>query len=227
MFKTYTILTFDEADRIVEQLETLDVWEEGKARTKDLTGTVKQNLEIDRNNSISQSFNKFISQKLHEHADFHKDNMPHKVFGIKFNKYVHNGTYHRHTDASSMHDVRTDLAVTIFLTDPESYDGGELCIEQTDGSIIKHKGQKGDCVVYRCGRPHWVAPVTKGNRICGITWIQSFLRDVHQRNIISSLRKTITTIEKNVEHSNQDCRYRNWMTNLAAIDGELMRMWTD
>ena len=227
MFKTYELLTKDESDNLVTQLNSLDGWEEGKARTKELTGTVKQNLEISRNHPISKEASNMLSKRLYAVNEFQINHAPSKMLSVKFNKYTLNGTYQRHTDSSLMGDVRTDMACTIFLTDPDSYVGGELCIEMVDGEIIKHKGKQGHCVIYPCGRPHWVTPVTEGTRISGITWIQSYLRDPEHRQILAQIRKLNAEIELDVIHEDSDCKNRKIVTDIAAIDGALMRMWMD
>lgn len=227
MFRTYEILTPEEADNLVDQLVQLDEWKQGQARTEALTGTVKQNLEIDRNHPSSLAASDILCKKLLACDPFQKDHLPHKIFSVKFNKYTKTGAYNRHTDSATMHQVRTDLACTIFLTDPDSYEGGELCIEQRDGTIFKHKGKKGHCVVYKCGAPHWVTPVTKGSRISGVTWIESYLRNEQQRDILSRMRRFLVEVEKDIDHDNPKCKFRTWMTNVSSIESNLMRMWIE
>lgn len=227
MFTVYNLLSEDEADKMLTSLNRLDKWEEGQARTKELTGTVKQNLEIPRNDPHSQAASKVLIKNLRAIKEFSDYVFPHKIFSIKFNKYEGSGTYHRHTDAAFMGEVRTDYACTIFLTDPDTYEGGELCIEHPSGAVFKHKGKKGDCVIYPCGSPHWVAPVTEGVRISGITWIQSLYRDSRQRENIQILRKVEHALEEAAEMDNEECLYRQLMVDVCRVDGDLTKMWSD
>ncbi len=144
-----------------------------------------------------------------------------------FNKYTGGGTYNKHTDAPFMHETRTDLACTMFLTDPDSYEGGELCIEQPNGAIIKHKGKKGDCIIYDCGAPHWVTPVTKGERICGIAWIQSNVRDPRKREVLHDMYTMCNEMEPLVDYKDEECKYRKWFVYLGKTHGNLMRFWVE
>lgn len=226
MFKVYNLFTEEEADNLVKLLNQTKAWKEGKARTKELTGTIKKNLEIDRGHPISLEVSKIITKKLLATEDFKHRVFPAKMCKYKFNNYKSGGTYNRHTDAAFMGDTRTDLASTMFLTDPDSYRGGELCIEQPDGTIIKHKGKKGDCVVYNCGAPHWVSPVTKGKRISGITWIQSTIEDERKRDLIALLRTIELELESKTNYKSKKCPYRKWMTDLCKLDNSLTKMWS-
>lgn len=224
MFKEYKVVTRKEADNMVEQIKDLD-WEAGLARTKELTGTIKQNLELSREkNPIANSFSNILSRNIADHKEMGLDIMVNKISGVKFNRYESGGTYNRHTDSPLMKDVRTDFACTIFLSDPRSYEGGELCIEYPN-KIYKTKGKKGYCAVYECGRPHWVTPVTKGVRICGFTWIQSFIRDPRQRLVLVNIKDIAFEAEQNIDYDNEECMNRKLFVDAGTIHAELMRMW--
>jgi len=202
----YRLISPEEADSIVSELKTLP-WTQGRARTQEITGTVKNNLEVERCEISSR-----LSRKLGETVLFlpqiQKDWIPNKLSGIRFSCYKDGASYDRHTDSPMMGEVRTDLACTVFLTD--DYEGGELCI---DGK--EYKGKKGECVVYSCGLPHWVNPVTKGERICGFTWIQSYIPDPKKREIVKAVHKLCFELESN----------RKLFVDCGQIHGDLMRMW--
>lgn len=221
MFSAYSILDPEEAKGMLSQLKGLE-WEQGKARTEKLTGTIKQNLEV-KVNDMSKAMAKYIGEKVLANKQVQKDWMPHKMSGIKFNKYAGGGTYNRHTDSPMMGEVRSDMACTIFLTDPDEYAGGELCME-VGGEVVQHKGKQGDCVVYACGQPHWVNPVTEGERVSGVTWIQSFIRDGKKRDILKCVQDLCFEIEDEMDG---DDKYRKWFVDVGQIHGDLMRQWAE
>lgn len=225
LFHTYRLMEAEDAAKILELLKEQE-WKQGKARTEALTGTVKQNLEITDNIPMVQAIARSIGERIRDLPDIQREWMPAKLAGVKFNRYEGGGTYNRHTDAPMMGDVRTDISCTIFLTPPEDYDGGELCMV-VDGIEYRHKGQQGECVVYPCGHPHWVTPVTRGSRISGITWIQSFVRDPKQRKTLQNVLKVSTALEKRMNLDDAEDFHRELFVDVGQVHGDLMRMWLD
>jgi PKHD-type hydroxylase len=112
--------------------------------------------------------------------------MPRGVTPPTFNRYDPGMTYGRHVDNPLMGAgrLRTDLSVTVFLSDLDSYDGGELCIE-SDLDVRRVRLPAGDAVIYPSGLVHWVEPVTRGVRIAAIAWIQSVIRDHAMRQVVA------------------------------------------
>ena len=163
MLSVHRLCSEEKASDMRRQLESL-TWSQGQARTRELTGTVKRNLEVtDRHHPTNVNLSNWIRAAILQHADICRTHLPRKLSDVSFSNYTKGATYQRHTDAVLIADVRTDLACTIFLTDPDSYEGGELAIESADGAELKHKSRPGQCVIYECGRPHWVTPVTSGS----------------------------------------------------------------
>jgi PKHD-type hydroxylase len=156
--------------------------EPGKASSRKATGTTKRNLELQDDNPVAKELLGEIAKALKAHA-LYSEHFVSKLVRPKFNWYRDAGEYRTHTDASLMDGgIRTDLACTVFLTD--GYEGGELCI-----GGVEVKGKAGMCVVYDCGLPHYVKPVTEGDRISAITWMQSFIPDSNQRSILNSVHR--------------------------------------
>ncbi len=203
----YQLYSEDEAKGIADKIRDLS-WSIGKARTEKSTGTVKKNLELQHGDGdLPKELLEDMKSRLETH-DLVSNNFVRYVMMPKFNRYQNGGTYHRHADAALMGGVlRTDLACTVFLTD--DYEGGELCM---DGVSVK--GKPGQCVVYECWRPHWVTPVTKGERISAITWMESLLPDVGHREIALLFAKTLGKLEGHEAYG-----------NLSAIHNKLLRMW--
>jgi len=224
MTRTYEILTEEEADGILEQIIPLE-WKVGKARTKELTGTVKRNLELGgKDYPIVKSLCDMIATRLVDNTELRLDWCLKQAQEPKFNNYVSSGTYGRHVDAAVMGKVRTDMACTVFLTDPDTYEGGVLTIEGPDGPI-EHKGKKGEAFVYTCGYPHYVTPVTSGQRICAITWFESLVRDPKKRELLKNLVALCRTFESKVNDDNDE--FRPWVVDVGKIHTDLCRMWLD
>lgn len=207
--KFYQILTRDEAASIVERIKGLE-WAQGRASSPIATGTVKKNRELSTGEP-AESILKDLYTRLMALQDEHFIRL---MLVPRFNRYGEGDAYHEHADAGWMGwKIRTDLACTIFLTD--DYDGGELCV---NGAQIK--GEPGTCVVYECWRPHWVNPVTRGERICAITWMQSGIRDVTQREVLNLFQSVLKEVDRT---SNEERFY----PRLSALYGKLVRMWME
>jgi PKHD-type hydroxylase len=179
--KAYRLFDEIEAAHIVERIR-LEKWEEGRASSRKATGTTKRNLELQDDNPVAKDLLGKIADALKAHA-LHAEHFVSRIVRPKFNWYRDAGEYRVHADAALMDGgVRTDLACTVFLTD--GYEGGELCI-----GGIEIKGKPGTCVVYECGKPHYVKPVTSGDRISAITWMQSFVPETHKRDILNRIHR--------------------------------------
>lgn len=222
-YDIYKLMTPATAQEFVGALEKME-WGVGQARTKEATGTIKKNLEIKVDAGMDAALLVAqIKKMLLEHPNITQDHTLVKMFSPKFNKYTNDGEYQRHGDAAIMGgQVRTDLACTIFLSHPDTYRGGDLCVEADDGSHHEIKGDPGTCIIYPCHMPHWVTPVTEGYRISCITWFQSGYRDLEQRSLMRRFLRTLKKME-----AEPDLRYREYYTSLGAIHGKLQRMWVD
>lgn len=210
-FTKYQLYKPDDIHVFIASMEGHE-WAQGKARTETLTTKVKHNLELEtKDGKDIQKLLEGHQKALHLHKGILMDHMLKHVSTPKFNKYVApDGDYQRHCDSSHMMGIRTDLACTTFLTDPDSYEGGELNIEDYYGNVHSCKGKIGECIVYQCGQPHWVSPVTSGERIGIICWIQSHFRSFETRNTLSGLAKTVEAMEP-----------------LAMKDEKLFVLWTE
>ncbi|GFZ96890.1 PKHD-type hydroxylase [Elstera cyanobacteriorum] len=129
-----------------------------------------------------------IETALRQHPVFALAARPKRLHPILFARYEPGMTYGYHVDDPLMGDppLRTDLALTLFLSDPETYDGGDLIIDQPGGEQA-YKLPFGAAVLYPATTLHQVAPVTRGVRLVAITWIQSLIRDPGRREILFDL----------------------------------------
>lgn len=221
-FNTYQLITEVSTLEILDKVRDME-WHQGKARTEEATGTIKQNLELKASDDLhAKDMLIQIQRLLADHIGIKREVLPKQTLTPKFNRYTKDSPqYKRHGDAAVMGGtVRTDLSCTIFLTPTSEYDGGVLCVEDPFGGKVEIKGEPGTCVLYDGGSPHWVTPVTRGERICAVTWIQSHIRDAGEREIIASLNRTLRQMESDEEWTEQ-------YTSLGIISGKLMRKWMD
>ena len=186
----YQILSPEDAGKMLATVATMD-WDVGKARTKELTGTVKQNMEIlPQNNKDAKKLLMAVADQIMRHRQVSLNCIPYKLHPPKFNKYVEGSEYKPHTDAPWMAETRTDLSCTLWLSEPDSYEGGVLSMGGQE-----FKGKPGQALFYNCDKIHSVSPVTKGERICVITWVQSRIRDPIKRKMISDFRRWLAKME--------------------------------
>lgn len=209
--KFYQLLSAEEAGSIVDKISGSE-WAQGRASSDFATGTVKKNRELKATDGEPAAS---ILKDLHKKLEVLQDEHFLKLMLVpKFNRYGVGEAYHAHADAAWMgNKIRTDLACTIFLTD--DYDGGELCVNG-----VSVKGTPGTCVVYECWRPHWVNPVTRGERLCAITWMQSGIRDAAQREVLNIFQSVLSDVDR---VSNEERLY----PRLTALYGKLVRMWLE
>jgi PKHD-type hydroxylase len=151
---------------------------------------VKNNLQVDREKSPqAPEMSELVRTALRRNGDFRRAALPRFVRLPMFSLYKPGMEYGRHVDDAIMGGttkVRSDLSITIFLNEPDEYDGGELVIES---SIGEHpiKLPAGAAVVYPSSTLHRVTPITRGERLAAITWVQSFVRDPAAREILHDL----------------------------------------
>jgi PKHD-type hydroxylase len=150
---------------------------------------VKNNLQVDANsNDVAGKVQAVVGKALSESPFFQATAFPHRVYPCLVSKYDPGRYYGWHVDSPAMGDpsMRTDLAMTIFLSDPATYTGGELLLQTTAG-ITSFKPSKGDAVLYPCQYLHCVNEVKQGERLAIVTWIQSRIRSAEQRQVLFDL----------------------------------------
>jgi PKHD-type hydroxylase len=183
---------------------------------------VKDNEQLDVQSDVAQQAGQLLIDKLRQNPVFKAATLPARVLPPRFSRYQPGMRYGDHLDAPLMLDLpplRTDIAVTIFLADPSSYDGGELAID-TDYGIQHFKGGAGDCIIYPADTVHRVEPVSRGERIVSFFWIQSLVRDPEKRRILFDLAGVI-------EFLDQTSRPGLHVETLRRCNVNLIRMWAD
>ncbi len=227
--KLYQVLTPEEAEEMRVLLETQD-WQEGKARTEELTGYIKRNKELKpkQDGELVTALSAKITQKIANHPEAAVDMSLMKMTGVKFNKYGDDqpgGEYKRHTDAPWMGPVRTDFTCVLALTDPDTYEGGDHYVEDPLGETIVLRPKQGELMLYETGYAHWVEPVTKGSRISALAWAESQIMGERERALCSTLKNLSRDFEAAMLANKDDTRFRKWFVDIGVVHSGLYRMW--
>ncbi|MGB3724457.1 MAG: Fe2+-dependent dioxygenase [Glaciecola sp.] len=177
-------------------------WDDGKATAMGMAGAVKHNRQADPTNSSVKTLANSLLARLGNHPSFVSAALPHRIFPPCFNSYAQGETYGFHVDGAIMripHNnevLRSDLSMTMFFSDANSYEGGELEISTPFG-IQRVKGQAGSAILYPSSSLHQVTPVTKGVRRAAITWVQSLIPSLPMREVLYELDQSIQTLVSN------------------------------
>jgi PKHD-type hydroxylase len=195
---------------------------DGRATASLAAKDVKNNLQVDAGNTeILDQVQAIINNALASSPLFQAASIPQRVYPFIVSKYGMGKYYGWHVDSPIMGEphMRTDLAMTIFLSDPSTYTGGELVL-QTGGGIINFKPAKGDAVLYPCQYLHCVNEVKSGERLAAVTWVQSKVRSPEQRQLLFNLNQVHAMMHHKDMHSPE--------TNLLLQTySNLFRMWAD
>ena len=182
---------------------------------------VKDNLQADAANPQVQALERFVLEALRRHPLFEIAARPARISRLMFSRYEPGMTYGAHTDDALMGQaedkLRTDLAFTLFLAERASYDGGELVVESALGDQAVEL-EAGDAILYPAGSIHHVAPVTRGARLAAVGWVESFVADPSQREILFDLSVTRARLA-------EGGAAREALLPLDKSISNLLRMW--
>jgi len=199
-------------------------WADGRLTAGTQSAKVKQNLQLPELGAASLAARKIVLAALNRNALFLSSALPKRIFPPLFNRYEGNyNAFGNHIDnavrtcADSGVRVRTDLSATLFLCDPDSYDGGELVIEDTYGEHAV-KLAAGDMVLYPGSSLHRVEPVTRGARLASFFWIESMVRETERRRLLFEMDMAILELRE----TQGDIPAA---VNLTGCYHNLLRMW--
>ncbi len=174
---------------------------------------------------VLKGLGRLVIAELERNALFISAVLPYRIYPPMFNRYAEGMQFGTHVDGAvrvipgTGQHLRTDLSATLFLTPPESYEGGELVIDSDFGREAA-KLAAGDLIVYTSTARHRVTPVTRGVRVSCVFWIQSLIRDDLQREQLFELDRTIQRLTE--LQSDPDSLVR-----LAGHYHTLLRLWTE
>ena len=183
---------------------------------------VKNNLQMDKRAPGATEIKKLVMYALRRHPEFQKAAFPKSIRPPLVSRYTPGMAYGLHVDDALMGPggaERSDLAVTIFLSDPADYDGGELIVQGPMGEQ-QIKLPAGAGVVYPSSSLHQVAPIERGERLAAVTWVQSKIRDPAKREVLYDLDRVRTALHKlQPENEAADLAFKSY--------SNLLRMWSE
>lgn len=200
-------------------------WLDGKVTAGYQSAQVKRNLQLGEEDPLAREIGEAMLQRLWNNPLFMSAALPSKVFPPLFNCYTGGGEFGFHVDNSvrqvrnSAEQVRTDLSATLFFTDPDEYEGGELVIQDTYATPSV-KLAAGDMVLYPSTSLHQVNAVTRGARIASFFWIQSLVRDDGQRRLLFDL-------DQSIQQLTADHPEHPTLVKLTATYHNLLRRWVE
>lgn len=196
------IFNSDEVRQIRAALEQAE-WSDGKVTAGFQSAKAKHNLQLPEDHPLVREISSEMLIRLWQNPLFMSAALPHKVFPPLFNCYTGGGSFDFHIDnairqvKNSVERVRTDLSATIFFSDPDEYDGGELVIQDTYGNQ-RVKLPAGDMVLYPGTSLHKVEAVTRGARFASFFWTQSLVREDSQRALLFEMDQAIQQLTQAV-----------------------------
>ena len=200
-------------------------WHDGKASAGGLAVTRKSNQQLLDSSDIAKQLQQQLLRVLGGNAEFVSAALPNKIYPPKFNCYQQGDAYGNHIDGAIMtlptsgESLRTDVSATLFLSDPDEYQGGELTIETTYGAQ-QVKLPAGDLVLYPATSLHRVNPIISGERVASFFWIQSLVRDAEQRSNLYDLDQSVQSLTTVLGPEHDD------VVRLSGVYHNLVRRWS-
>jgi PKHD-type hydroxylase len=179
------VLTHKELQILLQDLQVAE-FVDGQRTAGRYARTVKRNLQLDSDAPIATTLQSMVQKALQRHPLFQAVARPKIVAPPLFSRYHPGMSYGLHTDNALMGDLRADLSLTLFLSEPQSYEGGELAIDTGLGEQLL-KLAAGEAIVYPSTYLHRVTEVTQGTRLAAVTWVQSYVRDAAEREMLFDL----------------------------------------
>jgi len=219
------VLSVQEIARLRDGLARLP-FEDGRRSAGEQARGVKRNMEAHPARGSWEACARIVMDALMRNRPFLCATLPRKVMNPLFNRYEAGMEYGSHTDVSIMdmgrgeHATRTDISFTLFLSDPATYEGGDLVIEGTTGES-RFRCDAGTAVVYPSGSLHRVEAVRSGVRLAAVGWVQSYVKSPEHRYVICEVEKAMGMLEAH------DPSARELNDQLLSIYHQLLRMWSE
>jgi PKHD-type hydroxylase len=216
-----------DAQQVREAHHRLDAadWVDGRVTAGYQSARVKDNLQLPEDHPVARELGDLILGALQRSALFVSAALPLRVFPPLFNRYQGGHAFGSHVDnairqvGGTPHRIRTDLSATLFFSEPDEYEGGELQVEDTYG-VHSVKLPAGHMVLYPSTSLHHVRPVTRGTRTASFFWIQSMVRDDGERTLLFDLDRAIQQLSI-------DTPDHPAAVQLTGIYHNLLRRWAD
>jgi len=217
------LLTADQLRQCRQALVQAE-WDDGRLTAGHLAVKVKDNQQLPLDHPLGRQIGDMILEALGRHPRFMAAALPLRVLPPRFNRYAGGGQYGNHIDNAIFNvpgtalRVRSDISTTVFFSDPDEYDGGELIVQDTYGEH-RVKLPAGHAVLYPGTSLHRVAPVTRGTRYASFFWTQSLVRDDAQRALLLELDDAIQALTRQLPDSPE-------LSRLTGVYHNLLRQWS-
>ena len=201
-------------------------WIDGKVTAGYQSAKAKDNMQLPEHHPVARELGEMILAALGQNPLFMAAALPLRIFPPLFNRYAGGEAFGLHVDNSIRQSrdgrtrIRSDLSATLFLTEPEDYEGGDLVVEDTFGAH-EVKLPAGDLILYPASSLHRVTPVTRGARVSSFFWIQSLVREDARRELLFQMDLSIQQLAGKVGADAPE---------LVALTGayhNLLRMWAE
>ena len=217
------VLSHEQVTRIRAALEAAD-WTDGRETVGAQGAQVKRNQQLPDAAALRRQLGQLVLAALAASPLYHAATLPLRTLPPRFNRYEDGGQYGFHVDGAVMAlsadaSLRSDVSCTLFLSDPDDYDGGELIVSDTYGEH-EVKLAAGDLIVYPSSSLHRVAPVTRGRRLASFFWVQSLVRDDGRRRLLFELDTSIQTLTRSGADASA-------LLQLTGIYHNLLRQWAE
>jgi len=215
-----------ETEAVARMRARLDVaeWTDGRETVGPQGAQVKHNRQLPDASPLRGELGREILAACARHPEFHAATLPVKILPPRFNRYADGGSYGAHIDGAVMaladgSQLRSDIACTVFLSNPDDYDGGALVVDDTYGEH-EVKLPAGDAVIYPASSLHRVEPVTRGARVAAFFWVQSLVRD-------EARRRTLLQLDTSIRELAASAVDAAVVKRLTGVYHNLLRQWSE
>jgi PKHD-type hydroxylase len=217
------VLSREQVTQMRAMLDAAD-WTDGRETVGAQGAQVKRNQQLPDASPLRRQLGEVVLAALAKNPLYHAAALPLRTLPPRFNRYEGGGQYGFHVDGavmalSSDAQLRSDVSCTLFLSEPDEYDGGELIVNDTYGEH-EVKLPAGDLIVYPSSSLHRVTPVTRGTRVASFFWVQSLVRD-------DSRRRLLFELDSSIQRLTQTAADPAAVLQLTGVYHNLLRQWSE
>ena len=217
------VLSREQVTQLRVMLDAAD-WTDGRETVGAQGAQVKHNQQLPDASPLRRQLGEVVLAALAKNPLYHAAALPMRTLPPRFNRYQGGGQYGFHVDGavmalSSDAQLRSDVSCTLFLSEPDEYDGGELIVNDTYGEH-EVKLPAGDLIVYPSSSLHRVTPVTRGVRVAAFFWVQSLIRD-------DSRRRLLFDLDSSIQRLTQGGADAASLLQLSGVYHNLLRQWAE
>jgi PKHD-type hydroxylase len=225
MIQVPEVLTPAQVAEIRRVIDAAD-WIDGNATSGQQAALAKRNRQLSEQSPAAKRAGEIVIDALGRNPLFMAAALPAKVWPPLFNRYGAGERFATHVDnavrlkSGGVDRLRSDLSATLFLSEPTSYEGGELTVEDTYGAHAV-KLAAGDLILYPASSLHHVSPVTAGERVASFFWVQSMIRDDARRRLLFEMDVAVQRLTREVGLDHPS------VVALTGTYHNLLRMWAE